>query len=351
LKNVRLGEMKFLRAHYFFELSRLFNRIPYFDENVEYEDYINISNVEFTRDEILSKISEELAAAAELLPTSQPEAGRATKYAAKAYQAKVTLYRAYRQNADNTLSTIDEGLLNEVVSLCDEVAAGGYGLLDDYQHLAEVEFENGKESVFAVQYSIEDGTGNGRINWSNLLNVPRGPVYGGDGFFQPSQNLVNSFKTNASGLPAMDSYNNSNLMTVQDGLNTFVDPRLDFTVGRLGVRWKNYNAAPYSESWAREPATYGYYSCKKFLLSSESPYMVNGWPWGGSALNFQIIRYAYVILWKAEALIELGRQMEAVDLINDVRERAKNSHYVLAWNNTSPTDYAANYNIELYQPG
>src|SRR5690606_2115297 len=211
LKNVRLGEMKFLRAHYFFELSRLFNRIPYFDENVEYEDYINISNVEFTRDEILSKISEELAAAAELLPTSQPEAGRATKYAAKAYQAKATLYRAHRQNADNTLSTIDEGLLNEVVSLCDEVAAGGYGLLDDYQHLAEVEFENGKESVFAVQYSIEDGTGNGRINWSNLLNVPRGPVYGGDGFFQPSQNLVNSFKTNASGLPAMDSYNNSNL--------------------------------------------------------------------------------------------------------------------------------------------
>jgi len=351
LKNVRLGEMKFLRAHYFFELSRLFNRIPYFDENVEYEDYINISNVEFTRDEILSKISEELAAAAELLPTSQPEAGRATKYAAKAYQAKVTLYRAYRQNADNTLSTIDEGLLNEVVSLCDEVAAGGYGLLDDYQHLAEVEFENGKESVFAVQYSIEDGTGNGRINWSNLLNVPRGPVYGGDGFFQPSQNLVNSFKTNASGLPAMDSYNNSNLMTVQDGLNTFVDPRLDFTVGRLGVRWKNYNAAPYSESWAREPATYGYYSCKKFLLSPESPYMVNGWPWGGSALNFQIIRYADVLLWKAEALIELGRQMEALPIINTIRQRAKNSEYVLAWNNTSNTDYAANYQIALYEDG
>lgn len=349
LKNARLGEMKFLRAHYFFELSRLFNRIPYFDENVEYEDYINISNVEFTRDEILSKISEELAAAAELLPTSQPEAGRATKYAAKAYQAKVTLYRAYRQNADNTLSTIDEGLLNEVVSLCDEVAAGGYGLLDDYQHLAEVEFENGKESVFAVQYSIEDGTDNGRINWSNLLNVPRGPVYGGDGFFQPSQNLVNSFKTDASGLPAMDTYNNSNLMTVQDGLNTFVDPRLDFTVGRLGVRWKNYNGAPYEESWVREPATYGYYGTKKFLVSPESPYMVAGFPWGGSALNFQIIRYADVLLWKAEALIELSRQMEALPIINNVRQRAMESKYVLVWNNSSDTDYAANYKIGLYE--
>src|SRR5690606_1577348 len=167
----------------------------------------------------------------------------------------------------------------------------------------------------------------------------------------PSQNLVNSFKTNASGLPAMDSYNNSNLMTVQDGLNTFVDPRLDFTVGLLGVRWKNYNAAPYSESWAREPATYGYYSCKKFLLSPESPYMVNGWPWGGSALNFQIIRYADVLLWKAEALIELGRQMEALPIINTIRQRAKNSEYVLAWNNTSNTDYAANYQIALYEDG
>ena len=79
--------------------------------------------------------------------------------------------------------------------------------------------------------------------------------------------------------------------------------------------------------------------------------MVAGWPWGGSALNFHIIRFADVLLWKAEALIELGRQDEAVAPINRVRERAKNSQYVLNWNNTSATDYAANYKIELYQPG
>lgn len=351
LKNVRLGEMMVLRAHYFFELSRLFNRIPYFDENVENEDYIEISNVEFTRDEILGKISEELSTAAELLPAVQPEAGRITKSAAKAYQAKVTLYRAYQQNEDNTLAFIDSELLEEVVQLCDEVSSEGYELLEDFQQLSEVEHENGKESVFAVQYSIEDGTDAGRINWSNLLNAPPGPVYNGDGFFQPSQNLVNSFKTDASGLPAMDTYNNSNLMTVQDGFNTFVDPRLDFTVGRLGVRWKNYSEAPFNESWAREPATYGYYATKKFLVSPESPFMVSGFPWGGSALNFQIIRYADVLLWKAEALIELGRQMEALDIINLVRERAMRSSYVLDWNNSSDTDYAANYNIGLYEHG
>jgi hypothetical protein len=79
--------------------------------------------------------------------------------------------------------------------------------------------------------------------------------------------------------------------------------------------------------------------------------MVKGWPWGGSALNHTIIRYADVLLWKAEALIELNRQNEAVALINQIRSRAKNSKYVLAWNNTSATDYAANYKIETYQPG
>ena len=350
LKQVRLGEMKFLRAHYFFELSRLFNRIHYFDENVATDDYINISNTEFTRDQILEKIAAEFEEAAELLPATQPERGRANKFAAKAYQAKVTLYRAYKQNPDNTLAGIDAALLDKVVALCTEVEGAGYGLLSDFQQLAEVEHESGIESVFAIQYSIGDGTTDGRINWSNLLNAPKGPAYSGDGFFQPSQNLVNSYKTE-NGLPAMETYNNSNLMTVQDGLDNPVDPRLDFTVGRIGIRWKNYQEAPYSESWAREPATYGYYSCKKFLVSPESPYMVNGWPWGGSALDFQIIRFADVLLWKAEALIELGRQLEAVPLINAIRERAKNSSYVLAWDNTTPTDYAADYQISLYQPG
>jgi tetratricopeptide (TPR) repeat protein len=352
LRNARMGEMKFLRAHYFFELSRLFNRIPYFDENVEMEDYPTISNVEFTRDEILEKIAAEFAAAAELLPTGQPEPGRPDKYAALAYQAKVTLYRAYKQNADNTVAGApDATLLAKVVELCDQVAAGGFDLLADFQQLAEVEYENGKESVFAIQYSTGDGTTNGRINWSNLLNAPKGPAYSGDGFFQPSQNLVNSYKTDAAGIPMPDTYNTGDLMTVADGFTYNVDPRLDFTVGRLGIRWKNFTAAPYSEDWAREPATYGYYACKKFLVSPESPHMVNGWPWGGSALNFQVIRYADVLLWKAEALIELGRHAEALPVINRVRERAKNSNYVLAWNNPGPEDYAANYNIGLYEDG
>ncbi|WP_231424735.1 RagB/SusD family nutrient uptake outer membrane protein [Pedobacter sp. Leaf250] len=352
LKNVRLGEMRFLRAHYFFELTRLFNHVPYFDENVEIENYVKISNVEFTRDQLLEKIAKEFADAAALLPAAQPQKGRATKFAAIAYQAKVNLYRAYKQNPDNTLASIDQTLLTNVIAQCDQViSGGGYGLLADFQQLSMAEFDNGAESVFAVQYSIGDGTDQGRINWSNLLNAPRGPAYSGDGFFQPSQNLVNSYKTDANGLAIPDTYNNANLLTLADGFATNVDPRLDFTLGRLGVRWKNFATGPYAADWVREPATYGNYSNKKALVSPESPFMVKGFPWGGSALNFTIIRYADVLLWKAEALIELNRHDEALPLINQIRARARNSKYVLAWNNTSPTDYAAKYNINTYQPG
>lgn len=351
LKNTRMGEMRFLRAHFFFELSRLFNKIPYFDENVADEDYVKIPNNEFTRDEILGKIAAEFEAAAELLPTSQAEKGRITKYAAYAYQAKATLYRAYKQNPETNkvLGAPDSKLLEKVVELCNLVAGGGYDLLKDFQQLAEIEYEDGVESVFAIQHSIDDGTNLGRINWSNLLNAPPGPAYGGDGFFQPSQNLVNSYKTNDEGTPRFGDYNTGDIVRANDGFKYKIDPRLDFTVGRIGIRWKTFEKEPYSAGWSREPAAYGYTACKKFLLSPESGYMVEGWPWGGSALNFQIIRYADVLLWKAEALIELGREKEALPIINRIRERAKNSQYVLKWNNTTDTDYAANYLIEPYK--
>lgn len=356
LRDVRIGEMKFLRAHYFFELSRLFNHIPYFDENVAITDYVKISNVEFTRDQILEKISAEFAAAAELLPDAQPvkDLGRVNKSAAYAYQAKVTLYRAFKQNDANNkfTGTPDATLLTNVVTLCDKVT--GHDLVPDYQFLATIAHEHDAESVFGVEYSVKDGTVHDRIDWSNLVNAPRGPAYSGDGFFMPSQNLVNAFKTDVNGIPKFDTYNNGDFynnsplktMTVQDGLNNPVDPRLDFTVGRIGIPWKDFAGGAYSADWSREPATYGYYSCKKFLESTSNT--LTQYHWGGSALNYQIIRYADVLLWKAEALIELGRQNEALPLINRIRNRAKNSPYVKAWQSNNP---AANYVINPYIDG
>lgn len=343
----RKAEMRFLRAHFYFELSRLFNKIPYFDENVDINDYVNISNDEFTRDEILGKIAQEFMDAADDLPEIQSEVGRVNKYAAWAYAAKVKLYQAYKQDEKtNKVIDINKDLLAEVVELCNKLD-GKYDLLDDFQQLDLLAYENGKESVFAVQYSMNDGSPDaGRINWSNLLNAPQGP-YSGDGFFLPSQNLINAFKTDENGLPLFDTFNDENY----DG-NGSVDPRLDFIVGRPGITWKTYKDTPCQDTWVRDKGTYGSNCCKRFFLSPESPDMYKGWPWGASGLNWQIIRYAHVLLWKAEALIEIGDGAsleEARNIINRIRNRARTSEYVKDFNN--PEIDAADYKIGEYESG
>ena len=356
----RIAEMKVLRAHYYFELSRLFNKIPYFDENVEISQYPDIPNNEFTRDEILSMLAEEMLDAAEQLPASQPEVGRIHKYIALAYAAKIKLYQAYQQDeTTHAVTSINKELLREVVSLCDQVTASNrYGLLDDFQGLDLVANENGKESVFAIQYSMNDGTESaGRINWSNLLNSPGGgSPYGGDGFFLPSQDLINAYQTDANGLPDFNYQSKSDYSwaVLNNGVYTLqnttpnVDPRLDFVVGRPTITWKTYPDKP-CEGWVRDKETYGYNCAKRFWVSPESSDMFNGWPWGASQLNWQIIRYADILLWKAEALIELneGNGLEtARDLINQIRNRARNSAYVKDFNDHSK--YAANYLVNPY---
>lgn len=353
----RIGEMKMLRAHYYFELSRMFNKIAYFDENVEISDYTEISNDEYTRDEILGMIASELNDAAELLPETQSEIGRVNKYAALAYEAKVKLYQAYKQDEEtHEVTTIDATLMQEVVDLCDAVInSGKYDLLDDFQYLDLVEYENGSESVFTIQYSMDDGSSSaGRINWSNLLNAPQGP-YSGDGFFLPSQNLINAFKTDEDGLPLFDTFNDedydvvtvTNSTAVNSNVDSNVDPRLDFIVGRPNISWKTYTENPMLYTWVRDNGNYGYHCCKRFFVSPESSDMYNGWPWGASELNWQVIRYADILLWKAEALIELGTNLdEARQLINQIRQRAMESSYVADFED--PTQYAANYKIALY---
>lgn len=357
-RNSRIGEMKMLRAHFYFELSRFYNKIPYFDENVSIDDYPKIPNNQYTRDQILGMIAKELDDAAKLLPETQSEVGRVNKYAALAYEAKVKLYQAYQQDeTTHAVTSINKNLMQEVATLCDQVInSGKYGLLDDFQKLDLLAYENGKEAVFTVQYSMNDGTANaGRINWSNLLNSPQGP-YSGDGFFLPSQNLVNAYKTDANGLPEFDTYDQENYDVIQfdangnainKNIDSNVDPRLDFVVGRPNIRWKTYSVIPCKNSWVRDQGTYGYHCCKRFFVSPESSDMFKGWPWGASGLNWQIIRFADVLLWKAEALIEIGSDLEtARTLINTIRNRAKNSEYVKDFNDK--TKDAANYKIELY---
>lgn len=355
-RDMRIAEVKVIRAHHYFELVRLFNKVPYIDEDLKVSEYVDVPNDQFTRKEHLARIAGDLLDAAEDLPEKQDEVGRINRNIALAYAAKVKLYEAYEQDEQTHVVTgVNKQLLREVVDLIDEVK--GYDLLKDFQQLDMIAYENGPESVFSVQYSMNDGSSDGgRINWSNLLNSPGGnSPYHGDGFFLPSQDLINAYQTDENGLPVFDYQSRPDYGVVefidethQNLSNTepTVDPRLDFVVGRPTITYKTYRETP-CQSWVRDRGVYGHNCAKRFWVSPESPDMIKGWPWGASELNWQIIRYADLLLYKAEALIELGEDLEtARQLINRVRQRAMDSEYVKDFNN--PEKDAANYKIGLY---
>lgn len=355
-RDMRIAEVKVIRAHHYFELVRLFNKVPYIDEDLKVSEYVDVPNDQFTRKEHLARIAGDLLDAAEDLPEKQGEVGRINRNIALAYAAKVKLYEAYEQDEQtHAVTGVNKQLLREVVDLIDEVK--GYDLLKDFQQLDMIAYENGPESVFSVQYSMNDGSSDGgRINWSNLLNSPGGnSPYHGDGFFLPSQDLINAYQTDENGLPVFDYQSRPDYGVVefidethQNLSNTepTVDPRLDFVVGRPTITYKTYRETP-CQSWVRDRGVYGHNCAKRFWISPESPDMIKGWPWGASELNWLIIRYADLLLYKAEALIELGEDLEtARQLINRVRQRAMDSEYVKDFNN--PEKDAANYKIGLY---
>jgi len=322
LKTKRQAELYFLRGHFYFELKKTYNRIPYIDDDAETaEDYAE-SNVAFTSEELWAKIEKDFDLAIKGLPETQSDFGRPTKTAAIAYLAKTALFQNKWQ---------------QVYDLSSEAMASNYGLLPDFQSVFLPENDNSEEVIFAVQYSVLDGQPrnyNGSIG--DRLTAPGGPFYSQYGFHRPSQNLVNAFKVSAAGLPME---NNTNLSKEDE-----VDPRLDVTVARPGIPYKDLGII-YEESWARDLSTYGPFSPKKRVVSAKSPFHTLAWPYV-NAMNYYVIRYAEVILWKAEAAVELGKLEEARTLVNQIRERAKSSTYVKTLDGSQ---HAAKYAISPYK--
>ncbi|RYU82799.1 RagB/SusD family nutrient uptake outer membrane protein [Hymenobacter persicinus] len=323
-KSVRQGEVRFLRGHYYFLLKELFKRVPYLDESVPTDQYAQVSNVALTDDQLWTKIADDFRFAELNLPDNQPEIGRANKAAARAYLAKTLLYQAYVQNDNNAVTSIDAAKLQEVVRLTDLVIPK-YSLHSDYATNFLTAGDNGVESVFAIQFSRNDGTPKGRTDRGNQLNYPMNPDYGCCGFHQPSQNLVNAFKTDAQGLPLFTTFNNSDLTTPADFQNQTVDPRLDHTVAIPSHPYKYAPTFVFETSWLRDQNTYGVYMSMKENVLPSDPSFQKTPPFMSSSKNWAIIRLADVLLWKAEALIELGRQSEALPLINQIRLRAQAS--------------------------
>ena len=303
-KDALIGELKLLRAYFYFDLIRIFERIPYLTEtSIATETRFD----EFTRDEIFGFIKQDIKDAWNSLPETQAEEGRFGKYVAAALMAKVSAF------------TSDWA---DVIEYSDYVInSGKYELYDNFLDMSKIEFNNRKESIMAIQFSTANN--NAHINWNNLLNTTysEGNLFGsGDDFFLASQNLVNAFRTDDKGLPLFDTFNDVKVTSDYEGN---VDPRLDFTVGRIGFPFRGHT---YNSKWCRAYDVYGEYSGKKGLIDPASPEMVQGFPWGASALNFCLIRYADILLLKAEALIETNSSLDtARQLINMVRAKADRS--------------------------
>ena len=347
MKQQRLAEMKFLRAYGHFLLKRLYKHIPFvINENLTYDEYNSLSNRAYTNDEGWQLIINDLEEAFNVLPEKQADKGRPTKAAAAAFLAKVYLYKAYHQDDENTnqVTSINQAELQKVIEYTNPTLYANYGLEADIHNnfRPEEQFENGVESIWAIQYSRNDGSTYGNLNWSYGLippNIP-GATDGGTDFFKPSQNLVNAYRTGADGLPLLDTFNQKDYDMSLDN----ADPRLFLTVGMPGLPYmfnKNYMMDKTSV-WSRSGGVYGYYVSLKQNVDPAliGEYLIKGSYWA-SSMNRIVFRYADVLLMRAEAYAQLGNSEQAIALVNQIRQRAAGSTQMIG-------SYQNTYGVKMY---
>lgn len=333
-----LGEAMFLRGHYYFELKRFFNKVPWIDETTEDIKQPNTAD-------IWSMIEEQFKSAMANLPEVQITTGRANKSAAEAYLAKVYMYQKKYAEAKPLLENL----------IANGMTASGepYALLSGYSMNFNPEFENGPESVFAVQFSANDGSGGiENSRQGSMLNFPYTKWC--CGFFQPSYDLVNSYRTSDQGLPYLSNYNQfpvkNDLGINSDEPFTLddepLDPRLDWTIGRRGIPYLGHGDHP-GQRWIRDQTYAGPYSPKKNVFrESQQDWAFDAGSWApGTAINYEIIRFADIILWAAEVEIETGSLDKAREYVNMIRERASNSDDFVKREDGSD---AANYVVGAY---
>jgi starch-binding outer membrane protein, SusD/RagB family len=306
------GEAIFLRAHYHFQAWRLWANIPYYRE-----DDTDFRKTNLDSAAAVAELLKDLDSAIVLLPDAPRggNAGRVTRWTAMAYKGRVHAYANQWPEALATLRTVQ--------------STGPYALETSYDHVwtGFAEFRNGKETILAYQAAANDGESEGdNANYGERLNFPHsGSPFGCCGFHQPSQNLVNFFAVDATtGLPsALTNPNwNANDANFTAGAATPVDPRLDWTVGRDGVPYKDWG--PHEPGWIRAPSYGGPYSPKKNVHEKSSGAQSNvGWaPAQQNAVPIHIFRYADMLLMLAEAEVEVGSLENARTIVNEIRTRA-----------------------------
>ncbi len=352
------AEVRFLRGVYHLDLAKNYYNVPYVDETISVSaGNTSVPNTweDNVEPEVWSKIVADFQFAIDNLPATNPQVGRATSWAAKAFLAKTHMQIAKPDLALPILTDIIQNGMN--------VKGQKFDLQPEYLTLWLPEHKNGVESVFSVQMSVNEGNGANGANGNEGMhfNLPPwldGPAGWGQ---QPSFDLVNSYRT-SGGLPLLDTYNSVNVkhnfgLEVTDPFTPEtgeLDPRLDWTVARRGVPfhdWGIMNEQP------RETA--GPYWGKKWapFQSSANWELVEGWK-GYTAINYPMIRFADVLLLAAEAEVEVGSLTNAENYVNRVRARAANPAGFLKTyvDNSDPAGgstntAAANYVINQYAPG
>jgi len=330
----QIAEARFLRGHFNFELQRTYRNIPFLDK----ED-LNDPNKP-NPGPIWDKIEEDFQAAIDNLPETSEEVARANRWTAKAYLGKVYLYQ--------------EKFADALAIFQDVINNGPYGLHAEYEDNFNIRGENGIEAVFSIQF-LNDGGESYNGNRGGALNHPGGgPMNTCCGFYQPSQDLVNAFQTDASGMPLLDTWNQTDVTNDQGILSEEpftvhsgpLDPRLDYTVGRRDIDFNGFGRNP-GFDWVRVQSAGGpYLSAKNTYRAYEPDARSTGGAWGQdrSGINYNIIRFSDVLLMAAEAAVETGSLDIALDYVNRVRNRAKNMTYVPTVDGVDPT----NYQVEPY---
>lgn len=271
-KEQMIAEAKFLRAYSYFQLVNIFGEVPLklYPQNSDKNIYVGLSSVEG----IYTQIEKDLTDAV-VLPVSYAvtETGRATRGAAYGLLAKAQLYQKKYGEALTSIQNL------ESLNLYD---------LDSYENLFKLGNENSIETIFAICF-----LSNQVPTCSNALNQWLAPsIESGYFFDNPTQSWVDIFTEKQT-----------------DGSD---DLRLDASIGRDGKIWLNDNT--FSSSWSST----GYLVKKHNQPLTE----VDAGRKGDGGLAYIYLRYADILLMKAECQNELHHPDLAEAPLNRVRNRA-----------------------------
>lgn len=364
------NQAKALRGYFHLEAYRLWadmstgKGVPYVAEDTDQGTLTNDVDI---RQNILDDLE-----AGTALPDNMGQIGRFNGTVAKVLYAKALM----QLNGDHAgAKTVLQGVVGNAVAPAPGTPWSGakkpngssVGLDTEYGAIFDAANRNTSlETIYTIQYSVNDGSGGWNGGWGEVLNFPYKPAGkspgGCCGFFQPSHDFVNSFLVDQNGLPYLDNTYNSAPLADDMGLKPSddpeapdafteddrdLDPRLDWSVGRRGIPYLDWGVHTGS-NWIRDQSYAGPFSPKKqvYKKSQEGQLTeVGNWTSGWTANGYRLIRAADVVLLLAECQIWTGDLNNGLANINVIRNRAKNSTPVLDEDGVTP---AASYVIEPY---